>query len=468
MFWKKYIYLLLCLLLALPLNAQKAKRRAKTTQKAKPVKVDKKKELQQQKAEAERQRKLQQQKAQQLGKNIRANLDSLLILDHQISRQGKSIDSLSGQITVLQTRIDTLESQLKLLEKQLELRKARYARALQQQRKAKTIQQRLTFVFSADNFSQIIRRMRYMREYITYQRAQGQLIKEKQTEVTQTHNQLLDARATMQVNLNSMEHKKKTLQGMKSSCQTKADFLNRNLANVQQQIADYQKREQALSDQIDKLIQEEIEAERRRRAEAEARRKAEEARRKAAAEAEAKRKAAQQQNSKKTAKTKSRKSGKAQRGNTPKPVAFVSPSTAVDSKLSSSFSANRGRLPMPVTGSYSIVGHYGNYNPQGLRGITLNNKGIDIRTQPGASARAIFDGEVSSIFQYGGIYIVMLRHGSYISVYSGLRSVAVRKGQTVKTRDTLGSIGSDADGRYILHFQLRRESERLNPEAWVR
>ena len=417
----KYIYIVLCLLLAMPLYAQKAKKSTKTTQKAKPVKVDKKKQLQQQKAEAEKQRKLQQQKAQQLNKNIRTNLDSLLILDHQITRQGQSIDSLNGQIDKMQLRIDTLEAQLKLLQKQLEQRKERYAYALRQQRKAKSIQQRLTFIFSADNFSQLIRRMRYMREYITYERAQGQLLKEKQAEVTQTHNQLLDARATMQMSLNTMEQKKKTLQGMKSSCQTKADFLNKNLATVQQQIADYQKREQALSAQIDRLIQEEIEAERRRKAEAEARRKAEEAKRKAAKEA--RRKAEAQAKSQKNSKTHNRKTAKPQNRKTVQPpvTAFMA-NTTVESKLSSSFSANKGRLPIPVTGSYSIVGHYGKYTPPGLPGVVLQNNGIDIRTQAGASARAVFDGEVSNVFQYGSTYIVMLRHGSYISVYSGLRS----------------------------------------------
>lgn len=464
----RYIYLLLCLLLAMPLGAQKAKKGTKTTQKAKPVKVDKKKQLQQQKAEAERQRKLQQQKAQQLNKNIRTNLDSLLILDHQITRQGKSIDSLNGEMGAMQLRIDTLEAQLKLLQKQLEQRKTRYAHALQQQRRAKSIQQRLTFIFSADNFSQLIRRMRYMREYITYQRAQGQLLKEKQAEVTQTHNQLLDARATMQVNLNKMEQKKKTLQGMKSSCQSKADFLNKNLANVQQQIAEYQKKEQALSAQIDKLIQEEIEAERRRRAEAEARRKAAEAEAKRkAAEAEAKKKAQKSQKNQSNQKTRNnRNKQNTQNNQSPSPAPLLSYST--DSKLTSGFANNKGRLPMPVTGGYSIVGHYGRYSPIGLPGVVLVNKGIDIRAGAGASARAIFDGEVSNVFQYGSTYIVMLRHGSYISVYSGLRSVNIRKGQKVKTRETLGSIGTDSDGNYTLHFQLRRESQELNPELWVR
>ena len=123
---------------------------------------------------------------------------------------------------------------------------------------------------------------------------------------------------------------------------------------------------------------------------------------------------------------------------------------------------------MPITGNSSIVGHYGTYNVQGLKSVTLDNKGIDIRGEAGCMARSIFDGEVSSVFQYGATYIIMVRHGSYISVYSGLSAVSVSKGAKVTTRQSLGKVGTDADGHYTLHFQLRKESSRLNPEQWVK
>ena len=123
---------------------------------------------------------------------------------------------------------------------------------------------------------------------------------------------------------------------------------------------------------------------------------------------------------------------------------------------------------MPITGSYSVVGHYGTYNVAGLRNVQLDNKGIDIRGQAGAQARAVFDGVVSQVFLYGNQYIVMIRHGAYISVYSGLSSVAVSKGSKVSTRQALGNVGTNEDGNYVLHFQLRQNSQRLNPESWVR
>jgi len=93
----------------------------------------------------------------------------------------------------------------------------------------------------------------------------------------------------------------------------------------------------------------------------------------------------------------------------------------------------------------------------------VDNKGINIKGHPGAQARSIFDGEVSAVFSFGGTMVVMVRHGSYISVYCNLASVNVHKGQRVSTRQALGRIGQDD----ILQFQLRRETAKLNPESWL-
>ena len=154
---------------------------------------------------------------------------------------------------------------------------------------------------------------------------------------------------------------------------------------------------------------------------------------------------------------------------TPKPA--TAPSVTIeenaDRALSTSFTANRGRLPMPITGGYSITRHYGAYNVAGLNGVQLDSKGINITGSVGAQARAVFRGEVTAIFTYGGMYNVIVRHGSYMSVYCNLSSTAVRRGQNVETRQTIGTIATDASGNATLQFQLRKETARLNPEAWL-
>jgi septal ring factor EnvC (AmiA/AmiB activator) len=131
--------------------------------------------------------------------------------------------------------------------------------------------------------------------------------------------------------------------------------------------------------------------------------------------------------------------------------------------MNNGFEANRGRLPMPITGNYKIVSHMGQYNVAGLKGVTLNNKGINIMGGAGCQARAIYDGEVSAVLSYGGSVVVMLRHGAYISVYANLRSASVSRGQHVSTRQIVGTVGDD----HILQFQLRKERALLNPEAWL-
>ena len=124
---------------------------------------------------------------------------------------------------------------------------------------------------------------------------------------------------------------------------------------------------------------------------------------------------------------------------------------------------------MPISGSYIIVNHYGQYSVEGLRGVRLDSKGINIQGQSGAQARAIFDGEVASIFKVNGLSNVIVRHGTYLSVYCNLSSVSVSAGQKVSTRQSLGRIFSDPNdgGRTILHFQLRKETAKLNPEQWL-
>ena len=97
----------------------------------------------------------------------------------------------------------------------------------------------------------------------------------------------------------------------------------------------------------------------------------------------------------------------------------------------------------------------------------LDNKGVNYQGQAGAHARSIFDGEVTAVFQLGALKNVLVRHGSYISVYCNLSSTIVARGQKVKARDILGTVAQDDRGNYILHFQLRKETAKLNPEVWI-
>ena len=99
--------------------------------------------------------------------------------------------------------------------------------------------------------------------------------------------------------------------------------------------------------------------------------------------------------------------------------------------------------------------------------VVLNNKGTNYVGRQGARARSVFDGEVTRVVDFGGMKIVLVRHGSYISVYSNLSSIIVRKGQKLKARDLIGTVADDGTGQHVLHFQLRKETTLLNPETWI-
>ena len=119
---------------------------------------------------------------------------------------------------------------------------------------------------------------------------------------------------------------------------------------------------------------------------------------------------------------------------------------------------------MPIVGGYQIVHHFGTNSVTDVKGhVTLDKKGIDIKGQPGASVRAIFDGEVSAVFGYAGTTVVIIRHGNYLSVYCDLASVSVSRGQKVSARQNIGRLGSDG----TMQFQLRKGAAKLNPESWL-
>ena len=299
------------------------------------------------------------------------------------------------------------------------------------------------------------RRLRYVREYADYQRRQGLEVQRKQKQVANKQQTLLASREAKQQLLHQGEAEKQKLEEQEKERKTLLASLQKKQRGIRQELQKQRKSADRLNAEIDRLIEIEIAAA-RKRAEEEARRKAAEERKKAEAERKAK---------------EAVKSTVAENKETSAPSVTekveVYKVDREDRRLSGVFEHNKGRFPMPITGPYVVVGHYGKYQVQGLRNVRLDNKGIDIKGKTGAHARAIFDGEVSAIFQYNGLSNVLVRHGSYISVYCNLSSVSVKKGSVLKTRDVIGVVNTDKGGNTVLHFQLRKETAKLNPELWL-
>ena len=378
--------------------------------------------------------------------DVKSQLDNLAVLSGQITDRKQYIETIEKDVQVIQEEISRLKTELNTLERELAEKKKKYEKSVMYMYKNKSVQEKLMFIFSADNLSQMYRRMRYVREYADYQRRQGKEVQRKQYQVSEKQKSLLASRTAKENMLKQGEAEKLKLEAQEKERKELLSALQKKQWEIQHEIKEKRRSANRLNAEIDRLIEIEIEAARKRK-EAEARRKA---------EAERKQKEAQKETLAENKKAEA-----------PESKVEVYKTDNEDRRLSDVFEKNKGKLPMPITGAYAIVGHYGKYQVKGLRNVRLDNKGIDIKGKEGAQARVIFDGEVSAIFQYNGLANVLVRHGSYISVYCNLSSVLVKKGSVLKTKDVIGQVHTDATGNTVLHFQLRKETAKLNPELWL-
>ena len=478
---RRIVILLLLLSLSWGVEAQKRRTPAKKATTTRTTKRTTKKRsttvsstsikgLQNQRQKIQQNIREQERRLRSNERDVKQRLQNLMMLNTEIANKRKTIDTISRDIHQLEGNIVQLNQELDTLQKQLDDRKQKYIKSMRYMHRNRSIQSQLTFIFSAKNFSQMYRRLRFVREYASFQKAQGEEVKSKQRQITAKREELTATKKKKDALLYRGVQERRQLEGQQVEQQGMVNSLKKQQKTIQSIIEQQRKKDAALNAEIDRLIAIEV-AKAKARAEAEARRKAEEARRREAEEArrreqELARKAESKSESKRsTAKSESHRTErrKTETVEVKKPREEVYTISSEDRRLSSNFESNRGRLPMPITGPYRIVSHFGQYNVEGLHNVRLDNKGINIKGQSGAQARSIFDGEVCYVFTLGGSMGVMVRHGSYISIYCNLSSVSVSRGQHVSTRQVLGTVGADQ----ILQFQLRKEINKLNPEVWL-
>ena len=404
-------------------------------------------ELERQHAELQKQISQSESLLQSTKKDVKSQLSNLTLLSGQIDERKKYIATIENDVNVIQREVDRLQVELNTLKKELADKKDNYEQSVKYLYHNRSIQEKLMFIFSADNLNQMYRRMRYVRQYADYQRMQGLEVERKQRQVRDKQKVLVASREAKRNLLEAGQAEKVKLEAQEKERKGLLASLQKKQRTIQGEINQKRRSADKLNAQIDKLIAIEIEKARKR------------------AEEEARRKATAENGRNKKEGTNSKTPAKGQNIPSSKMGEFKVGSE--DRRLSGVFEQNKGKLPIPITGAYMIVGHYGQYQVDGLRNVRLDNKGVDIRGKQGAQARAIFNGEVSAIFQYNGLSNVLIRHGSYISVYCNLQSVLVRKGSKVNTRDIIGQVHTDKEGNTILHFQLRKETAKLNPEIWL-
>ncbi|MCF0197936.1 MAG: peptidoglycan DD-metalloendopeptidase family protein [Bacteroidaceae bacterium] len=374
-------------------------------------------------------------------------------LDTQIETRVQNIHRTEKEIDSLERKVDTVKAEVHYLDSVLVVKKDNYTRSLRMAQGYHKIQSSLLYALAAKDVTQMYRRLRYTREYASYQRTLGEEVQNKQLLLLERQNELLALQSEMNKKMAVLISERAMLSRQQVEQKAVVSDLKKKQTGLQKQVEEQTRQVAALQKKIDQVIAEELE-QARKRAEEEARRKAEAERKKAA--------------TKSTASASSGKSGKDTQSTTTKKTSG-SPTkwlTAEEQKLSGALANNKGRLPVPISGPYAIAARFGT-NTSGLAHVKLGNKGVDYSGQSGARARSVFDGQVAAVFALGGMKNVLVRHGDYISVYCNLSSVIVRKGQSVKARDLLGTVAQDGNGNYTLHFELRKETAVLNPEQWI-
>lgn len=393
---------------------------------------------------------------QETSKSAKSSLNRLNLIAKQILSRKKVISLLNQELDEIEKELMAIQGEIRRLKSQLGEKQTNYGKSMRGLYKRHSAQDKLLFVLSAENFSQSLRRIRYLREYADWQKRQANEIVAKQKEIDLKRQEMEKTRAEKRTLLGTRQEESKKLQSEEAAQKEEVQQLNKKQKDLKAALRKKQKQAEALNRQIEKQIAEEI-----ARAEAEARAAREKAEREARAQA---------------VKNKAKELSNAAKSNEPIREERVAATkggyamTKAERQLSDNFGNNRGKLPYPVTGRYTVVATFGEQQHSELKYVRTSNSGIDIQTTPGADARAVFNGVVTRVFVVPGYNnSVIVRHGNYLTVYSNLSQVYVKAGDVVSTRQALGKIYADPEEGQatILHFQLWKEKTKLNPLPWL-
>lgn len=365
-------------------------------------------------------------------------LTRMNLVANQIASRKKVIVLLENEILGIDEQQVELEKEIKALDVELKSKQESYAKTVDAVLRNRQNQNKLLFILSGRSLSESYRRLRYLREYSEYRSNQADEIKQKQEERRHKQEVLTRTKAEKVVLLKQRETERGNLQKEEQNYQTNVKEAQQKQKDLQKVLIEKKKQANKLNSEIERLIAEDI--------------------------------ARQEREAKKRAEAQAKAQAKTQtKGGT---VASVPKDaiTEADIKLSGSFAANRGKLPVPITGNYVVTTRFGIQQYRQWGGVSTLSNGIDIQSQAGAQARCVFDGEVTTVGNMpGSNNFIIVRHGGYYTFYGNISSLSVRKGDKVKTNQALGTVFTDPDtNRSELHFQLWNGKTKQNPEPWLR
>ena len=372
-------------------------------------------------------------------KDKEMTLNEVSILENKIKQREQLIKACNEQIAILDEEINIGQNNIKSLNSDLSKLQKEYAKMIVFANKNRNHYDRLGFIFASEDFNQAFSRLRYIRQFTDARKVKMDQIAATEKQISSALEASQQAREEQTTLLKEEKAQQGAMKKEKEELNAQVAKLKKKEGNLQQDIKNKQQQTQKLQKAIDDIIAEEI--------------------RKANAEAERKRKAEAKKNANKgkstaTTTTKTKEKGMA-----------LTPS---EKTLSTNFVNNKGKLPWPVERG-TIASTYGKHASSVSSKVTVTNNGIDIATTEGAKARAVFDGEVTSVTKLTGANtVVIIRHGEYFTVYSNLENVTVKRGDKVKTKQNIGTVHTNkTEGKTELHFELLKEQTRQNPANWL-
>ncbi len=350
-------------------------------------------------------------------------IGELNAITQQFQTQNRLVNTLDREVKLLNQEISTTENRIASLEQQLKDLKAEYGRMVYNASKLNRSLSIVAFVFSSSNFNQLYMRLKYLKQYSDSRKQQAEQIQKVAAELAEIRVELDLRKSDKEKVLAEERLERAKLEELRKEQQTMVNTLTRKETSIKRQITATKKQQQQLESMIRKAIEDEI-----RLAEA----------------------AARKENSKAT-----------------KSAGSSMPMTPEVAALSSSFAGNKGRLPWPVETGF-VTQTFGDNPHPTLKGITVPSDGLNIRTQPNSNVRTVFDGTVAKVASMPGYgETVLIKHGEYYTLYSKLKSVSVKSGQTVKAKDVIGTVATDANGEAEVHFQTWKGLQKMDPATWI-
>ena len=386
------------------------------------------------------QEKLEQRKAQILKeisekesqlKNIRSKeksvTEQLQLQSEKIQLKEKLINTTERQTRILGDDIYKNQLAINQLKRELEVLKEDYGNMIVKSYKSRSEQSRAMFLLSSQNFLQAYKRAQYMKQYASFRKSQGEEINSKTKELVVYNDKIVVQKDAKQQLIKENEKEKRVLLKEKQVQQEIAKSIKKDKNQIANEIKKKQRETKDIDRKIDKLIKDAI----------------------AAA-------------NKKAAKANPSVSTKAA-ASTSKIVL-----TAEGKIIADNFKANKGKLPWPVEKGYVSLG-YGDQAHPVYKSLVVHNSGVEITTDQGSSARAVFGGEVVSVMVFSPVNkAVMIQHGDYFTVYQNLSSVRVSKGDKVSIKENLGTIRTNGDsGKTVLKFTISQNTTYNNPGSWL-